>query len=1100
MTRLGTFWALVALAVCAWVLPCVTSAEETGIRAPEGFEVSVFAGDDLAHDIYSMTLDSQGRVVVAGAGYVKVLHDDNADGVADRATLFSERPKSGAHGMLFLGNDLLCTGDESLMLLRDSDGDGQAGGEPEVWAKVRHPEHGANGLTLGPDGWIYLICGNDAGVTSKLAGTAGSPVSDPQCGAVVRFSPDGKRSEIVAHGFRNPYDLDFNADGRLFTVDADGERDHHLPWYAPTRLFDIAQGMHHGWVLQGWQRSWNRPAWMFDNVPRLAELGRGSPTGLTVYRHTQFPERYRGSVLSCCWTLGRVYALPLSADGSSYRTESEVFLETTGEVGFAPVDVVVGKEGELYVAIGGRRTRGSVFCVKYVGDRQSGSAVEASPADDLTAVLRAPQPQAAWSRSQWEPRARQLGADAFASAMKDRARPAAERIRAVEVLTDLFSGLEASLAESLLNDSAGEGDTAAQADHRVAARVAWSLARTGEPGPAQAGLIAQATKHNSPLVQRAAWEALQTIAAETDEMQAAVESAAWGEGMNSTDRRVRAAALLADRRRALKTDGDENETQLWRRHFHGQLSAEDFPAAARCFLAAKNDGERLNAVRLMELSLGDIDTHQQQADVYAGYSLNGSPQVVAAAAKEFGSKLAANFPSQDADLNREWGRLLGMLQVDDESFVDRLTELFSADSLPQDDIHYLIVLSRLPGKRSEAATRRTAEALSGLHGKMRARQMYVSRNWPQRLGEAVAGLYRHDPTLPEALISLPTFCSPSQALFANAMTPDQRRAAARHLLAAAADAASDDDRWTDELVQLIADLPNDEALPALRAAWDDFALRDSIVAVLARARQAEDRERFVEMLGSLQSRSVELSAAALTMLDQPASESEIAAAMAALKQACLAPEQSSTRQALAHLLARWTGESPTIDESTSRNPAEAYRPWFEWFRTKYPAASAQMSGLGGTDAAGWQRRIEQISWDTGDVERGKLVFEKKSCVRCHAGSSPLGPDLAGAFGRFSRADLLTAIVDPHKDVSPLYQTTQIVTASGRVYNGLVVYESPDSTLLQTTPDTTTRVAGDEIVVMRKSKVSLMPSGLLNDSTDQDIADLFAYMKTLRPRR
>jgi hypothetical protein len=53
------------------------------------------------------------------------------------------------------------------------------------------------------------------------------------------------------------------------------------------------------------------------------------------------------------------------------------------------------------------------------------------------------------------------------------------------------------------------------------------------------------------------------------------------------------------------------------------------------------------------------------------------------------------------------------------------------------------------------------------------------------------------------------------------------------------------------------------------------------------------------------------------------------------------------------------------------------------------------------------------------------------------------------------------------------------------------------TLVQTDPDNTVRVGGDEIIAMRKSRVSLMPNGLLNDATDQDIADLFAHLKTLK---
>ena len=122
--------------------------ESVGLAGPEGFEVTQFAGDDLAHDIFSMTFDPRGRVVVAGKGYVKILHDEDADGRAERATLFSEFPRSGAHGMVFIGNDLIATGDNLLMRLVDADGDGAADRKPLPLAVVDSPEHGRQ--RLGP--------------------------------------------------------------------------------------------------------------------------------------------------------------------------------------------------------------------------------------------------------------------------------------------------------------------------------------------------------------------------------------------------------------------------------------------------------------------------------------------------------------------------------------------------------------------------------------------------------------------------------------------------------------------------------------------------------------------------------------------------------------------------------------------------------------------------------------------------------------------------------------------------------------------------------------------------------------------------------------
>ncbi len=143
-----SFARLPLLVVCLLLSLAATGmpADELGFRVPPGFEVSLYADDTLAHDIFSMTIDASGRVVVAGAGYVKTLHDDDGDGRADRATLFSSLPASGAHGVVFDGADLVCTGDNSVMRLRDTDGDGAADGKPEILTALRHPEHGANGL------------------------------------------------------------------------------------------------------------------------------------------------------------------------------------------------------------------------------------------------------------------------------------------------------------------------------------------------------------------------------------------------------------------------------------------------------------------------------------------------------------------------------------------------------------------------------------------------------------------------------------------------------------------------------------------------------------------------------------------------------------------------------------------------------------------------------------------------------------------------------------------------------------------------------------------------------------------------------------------
>jgi putative membrane-bound dehydrogenase-like protein len=1075
-----SFAVLLTISVRAW---SADLSSPLGIKAPEGFEVSLFAGDELAHDIYSMTIDSHGRIVVAGAGYVKILHDDDKDGKADRATLFSSKPASGAHGMVFVGDDLICTGDNSLMKLRDKDGDGVADGEPEIWAKLKHSEHGANGVVQGPDGWIYVACGNDAGVSASHATLPTSPVKKPEAGAILRFSPDGKNSEIFAHGFRNIYDLDFNAFGQLFTVDSDGERDHHLPWYAPTRLFDVAEGMHHGWVLQGHQRSWNRPAYFPDVAPRLCEIGRGSPTGVVVYRHTQFPEVYRGSVFSCCWTLGKVYQFNLPLNFCRLPHVPRDFLKTTGETGFAPVDLAVGPSGDLFVAVGGRGTRGSVFRIAWTKPAEPPD----TQGDHLLTVLRAQQPQAAWSRQVWLAAANRVGREALVGAALDQKRPRAERLQAIEAVTEVFGALTTEEAAPILKN---------QVDEIVARRSLWSLAQSPHHVEVATllGRISQNDASYWNLVSR-------LVAGQDDDATKKLANLNWNWSdsdygrENSVALHAHLRALAAFRKERARSPVDE----LWRLHYRGELTTEHFSQAAELFLLAALPVQRLEDIRLMQLSLGDINTREMMADVYAGYATNAGPENLQAIRQQWGQKLAGQFPSFDRKVNLELARLLAMLEVEDEALVDRLTDWFvsSGETGTEGQLHMLIVLSRLPGSRSDAATLRTAKGLLTCF----PRGATISRNWPVRVSEVTAELFRRDPKLPTEIVDDIEFGYPWQTLIVNRLPKELKAAGIRARMDLIGDENEMDDpiyRWSEELITEFAELPEEESFEKLRGAWTNIALRGAIVRGLAKVPKFEDREKFLEALSSVQPIVVASAAEALTKLGGEGKAEDLVTAFSALRQNCLTIDNKTTRETMVELLRTWTKQDFEIEEPKEQKKLlAAYKPWFDWLEKEHPAIAKKVAGFGDATAEQWLARLKKVEWQSGDEQRGLAVFQKKACHKCHAGNSPLGPNLAGAAARFSREDLFGSILDPHKEVAPPYQTTQIATSSGKVYSGLIVYESPDATLVQTTPDTTIRIAGDEILSMKKGRVSLMPSGLLNDVSNQDLADLYSYLKTVK---
>jgi putative heme-binding domain-containing protein len=178
---------------------------------------------------------------------------------------------------------------------------------------------------------------------------------------------------------------------------------------------------------------------------------------------------------------------------------------------------------------------------------------------------------------------------------------------------------------------------------------------------------------------------------------------------------------------------------------------------------------------------------------------------------------------------------------------------------------------------------------------------------------------------------------------------------------------------------------------------------------------------------------------------------------------------------------------------------EPVEKWTTWVTKHYPEEAARQFGATETDLSGLKDRLAAVDWDAGDLERGRKLYVSRGCAQCHGAGSGLGPDLSGVTSRFSRDDLFVAIVMPNRDVSPRYQTTLVETKSGKVYTGMQVYESADVRVLRNSVNQTYRIETRDIESERKLTRSLMPEGLLKDLKDDDLSDLYAYLKSLSTR-
>jgi putative heme-binding domain-containing protein len=175
---------------------------------------------------------------------------------------------------------------------------------------------------------------------------------------------------------------------------------------------------------------------------------------------------------------------------------------------------------------------------------------------------------------------------------------------------------------------------------------------------------------------------------------------------------------------------------------------------------------------------------------------------------------------------------------------------------------------------------------------------------------------------------------------------------------------------------------------------------------------------------------------------------------------------------------------------------------------KYPASvREQAEPLYATlnvDAEKQKARLEGLvaSLSSGDIRRGQAVFNgaKAACATCHAIGylgGKVGPDLTRIGQVRNERDLLESIVFPSASFVRSFEPVTIATREGRVVNGLVRAETADEVILTTGANEEARVARDEIEEMRPGTVSVMPAGLDQQLTPQELADLVAFLKACK---
>nr|WKN39870.1 PmoA family protein [Tunicatimonas sp. TK19036] len=332
----------------------------------DGYKVNTWASEPMMSQPMAFCWDDRGRLWIAenldyesrGSGFsndgnsrILILEDTDHDGKADSRKVFLEGipfPAAIAVGFdgVFLGAP------PNLLFVPDRNGDDVAD-EDDIeirltgWG-IRDRHETLNSLHWGPDGWLYGCQG--FATPSKVGKPDGNarlykakePFPDDILegegvdfnGGVWRYHPTKDRFEVVAHGFSNPWGIDYDAKGQLFISACVIP---HLWHVIPGGIYHRQGGQHFN-------------PYVYEDIKTIADhRHRSAHGGARIYQSDAFPASQRGRLFMANIHEHAVLTDVLEPQGSGFvaRHGDDFLMANNAQwIGFS---MEIGPEGGVYV-------------------------------------------------------------------------------------------------------------------------------------------------------------------------------------------------------------------------------------------------------------------------------------------------------------------------------------------------------------------------------------------------------------------------------------------------------------------------------------------------------------------------------------------------------------------------------------------------------------------------------------------------------------------------------------------------------------------------------------------------------------------------------
>lgn len=1103
----------------AWGQSATKSVQvgETQFTIPIDMDLELVAGEPLTTWPMLAEWDSHGRLLLVESGGVskpieehnkKLLHrivrldDSNGDGHFDTRTVVAQ-DLPFTEGILCIGRDLLISAPPSIYRLIDEDHDGLYESR-QVWFDGQTITGCANDLHgpyLGRDGWIYWCKGAFAEQHHELL--SGRSLSSSAAHIFRRRLAGGAIEPVMTGGMDNPVGFAVTPEGERFFTSTFL----HVPGQSPGLRDGIAHAVYGGLYGKEHRQVTDGHVRTGDLMPIMVELGAAAPSGLACLSSTRLlPQQSAGerTLVAALFNVQKVTAHRLQPTGASFEARNSE-LVVADRIDFHPTDILEDADGSLLIidtggwydlccpssrvdqktAAGGIYRLSASATSAHVRSDNSGLTGLSTAAVDIAATNTAQLAQHLLDASPWVSRHAQLQLLELAAGT-DRTEQAQHELSEA-IVTELQSQLQ---------------DSRQELDKRLASL--WGLCMWGDER-ALAVIAQQLSGTDDSLLQAACH---------------AVSLHRYGNAKPQMEELLKHTNLQVSRAAAegLGRIGDHASVNALLNVLDGRHAANRVWEHSICYALIELEAVDRTLESLAKTSQ-QLDSNRQTKSSPRSDSTTSNALSSATAQRK---RIAMQVIDQLAASHRlSVDMLLDGLGSGDERYRQTASQILAKH--PDWAPSYRVAIDELYQQPvSQPAISGSAESdpddnLGSVAGD--ALQTIVA-GWretatvQQLMTQWIKAAPTSDPAQQQRLVAL-------LAAYANSDLPLNWISP----LAKWLEHASADDQLAIANQLTLLQLPDSAALDArlieLASSTSDEVARLQFLAALPVNAVVPSPQLEQALLSSLESDDA-------TSDSEHASTSSAAlanAAMAALQRVRLSIE--SGRQLLQGLPGQSARHLPVVVEAISRVGDDALDADLLQQLAHLPAArtlaEGQLINLYRARSASLQQAAQaavtamsqppsdvQEKIDTvlsqlnpGDPIRGLQLFRssKTACSGCHKlgyVGGEIGPDLTRIGSSRSRPALLEAILFPSARLEQSYQSTKILTHDGQVYNGLITQHlSPTQFTMQLSADKSIVLSTDDVERQEVSEVSIMPSGLADLLTLDELSDLIAILESAK---